>query len=688
MFDTLQILILGAAVVIETVLLLVLLERRNRHLARVPILVMVAAAWLWHFGLLALFLMVGFSGPLAQEVQWVCLVIMALGLFLMPCGMTHAAARLARHGTVVLPRPDRRYALAYLPLLGLVPLLFRLNPEPDADVLAPLLAHAVPYVLWSCLVKALMVVTLLRYRNHLGDPLTARFFGQLAGVLVAILLVQASVFLVLLPLYPQAKAPLILLGALTPLAPIVLLAYFVLRYNFLQLMLERTFAYGGLVAGAIMFHQIAFHWITGLLPPHYHVPLIVLEVILLTVIILVCRPLRQRIAEALRYLLGHRVFALRERLRGLATEMTTRAGQPPAELLSWFTHSLRGAIEVDYMASWLFHPSGEVRVRCGDSDRLRDDEVAQLFKQMQEANLVLCTPTSASCPQRDTLRAAGATLAVFKKYQNVSGLLLIGRLRGNQQLSEETTNAVLLLVEQLAITADNSLLHAERLAAERRALQSEKLSELGLVTSSIAHEVKNPLSAIKTIATVLAEDLGPDSPHAESLNVILGEVDRLAIATNRILDFARPKAKPTEQACVGKVVLGTLQVLQHRAREQDIAIDTLLEDGLNVTGDESLLREIFFNLLANSLDAAGPGGRIHVGCRRENGCVVTEVRDSGPGIPIDLRDRLFEPFVTSKPAGTGLGLYVVGRHVRELGGEIGCASGPEGTSFLVKLRTP
>jgi two-component system nitrogen regulation sensor histidine kinase GlnL len=65
--------------------------------------------------------------------------------------------------------------------------------------------------------------------------------------------------------------------------------------------------------------------------------------------------------------------------------------------------------------------------------------------------------------------------------------------------------------------------------------------------------------------------------------------------------------------------------------------------------------------------------------------VVTEVRDSGPGIPEELRGRLFEPFLTTKPAGTGLGLYVVGRRVRDLGGEVRCESGPCGTSFLVRL---
>ena len=84
--------------------------------------------------------------------------------------------------------------------------------------------------------------------------------------------------------------------------------------------------------------------------------------------------------------------------------------------------------------------------------------------------------------------------------------------------------------------------------------------------------------------------------------------------------------------------------------------------------------------------AAGPGGRVVVRCTRANGCVVTEVRDDGPGLPAEVRAGLFEPFLTTKEGGTGLGLYVVGRRVRELGGDIACASSPEtGTTFTVRL---
>src|SRR5262249_2162805 len=147
MFKTVELLTLGAAAVIDTVLLIVLLERRNRRFARVPLIVMVAGACLWHAGLFIQVLLLEFDSPLAPELRWTCLLLMILGLFLMPCGMTHAIVRLLRFGADVLPRGDRRHLLVYLPLGAIVPLAFQF-PTPLAEgVIETLLPFATPYLI-------------------------------------------------------------------------------------------------------------------------------------------------------------------------------------------------------------------------------------------------------------------------------------------------------------------------------------------------------------------------------------------------------------------------------------------------------------------------------------------------------------------------------------------------------------
>jgi signal transduction histidine kinase len=332
-------------------------------------------------------------------------------------------------------------------------------------------------------------------------------------------------------------------------------------------------------------------------------------------------------------------------------------------------------------------PASDGAIHRGACEHLSDAEAETLRSGLLEAEMRFCVwGTAPTAVTADLIEAADASLAVVIAQQNVQGLLVVGRQRFQQQPNDEAINTLVLLVEQLAGAMNNSVLQSERMHAERRALQNEKLSTLGLLAGSIAHEVKNPLSSIKTIASVLAEQLGPSSVHGEDLQLILGEIDRLSTTTSQLLDFARPTA-PNSQNALVPVLERTLHIMRHVAGQHDVTIDGPPQASLpSVTADESSLREIFFNLLSNSIDAAGAGGRVSIDCREEDGYLVTEFRDTGPGIAPEVQDRLFAPFFTTKPQGTGLGLYVVARRVRELGGEIRCHSAVgQGTSFIVKL---
>jgi signal transduction histidine kinase len=199
--------------------------------------------------------------------------------------------------------------------------------------------------------------------------------------------------------------------------------------------------------------------------------------------------------------------------------------------------------------------------------------------------------------------------------------------------------------------------------------------------------VKNPLSSIKTIASVLAEEFGPDSEHAEDFRLLLGEVDRMANTVTQLLQFARPATHSVRDVSAVDVLGSTLRIMRHVANQRGVTIDTDFPSDLpRVRAGEDALREVFFNLLLNSIEAAGSGGRVSLICRHDDRHVVAQISDSGPGIPPEVQDRLFEPFTTTKQNGTGLGLYVVGRRIRELGGEIHCETAPgEGTTFTVRL---
>lgn len=677
MADAFQLWAIGLAALLDTALLFVVFERRNRPFALAPIVVLLVASWLFHAGLFFWMLLGPSPGPWRDEIAAVCLLAVTAGLLIKPSGMLHAAVRMHQTGLDLMQRPTFAYGLLYLPAVALgLTLTLRPSDLPAATV--PI------YLSW--LVIANLVAAALFFRTRrLPLPGASAYFATVAGLLIVQAALGLFVFGYARAAWPDLEPWLIFACGIPGVVLELFFAYTLVRFHFLRLSIERAVVYGAILAGLAAVHQIAFHEATRSLPLEYRFAIVLLEGAVVAALVMLYAPLRQRVAESLRYLMGARVAGVRERLRQLSVHLSGRSTRPTNEILAWFADELPRALDVEFVAGWISSPGRDLQTRFGATERLDLARVNDLAAAMRSTNRLIIYPYDAG-PHCEALLAAGAAVVLLKTHPNVHGLIVLGTHPRNRPLADEEVGAVLLLVEQLTTTLENSVLFADRLAAERRAAQLEKLSALGLMASAIAHEVKNPLSAIKTIAAVLAEDLGKDSPHAESVAMILGEIDRLSATTRQLLDIARPPGANDGPIQLERVLSSTAEILRRLAHERDIALETRLADDLPaVYASEQSLREIFFNLVSNSLDAAPAGGRVTLICMRMNGHVVTEVRDTGPGIAAEIRERLYQPFVTGKPGGTGLGLYVVGRRVRELGGEIACESGPQGTSFIVKI---
>jgi signal transduction histidine kinase len=687
-FQDFQLFCLATAAAIDTALLLVLLERHNWRQVALPLLLLVAGVWLLHVGTFVHALLADAIGRWTPRLHWLSMMAMVCGLLLMPSAMLHGVVRLTRTGFAADVSANPLYALTYLSLLTIVPVGWCLASDPMAPFLELLSPLVVPYVVWLVFVNGVAALGLLRLRSRFEVARAKPFLSLIAIALVALAAIHAFVFLLAMDRWPAWEPYLLLAAVLSPLLLALLFAYFIMRFHFIRIVLERTIVYSVFVIAALLFNRIFLREVWETLGNRYHVDFAIVAWAAIIAIILIYQPLRQRIAESLRYLMGERVAELRRKTRQLAVEMSTLSGQPIEDVVAWFNESARTALGVSHVAVWLSSASGGISLRSGSTCRLGEDAAAALYRELTGRGALAATwrdtPTLLA---EQILENSDASLAVVLSHPNVAGLVVFGRRKRNRDLYDEQINAMIMLVEQLGITLNNSLLQADRLAAERRALQHDKLSTLGLITGSIAHEVKNPLSSIKTIASVLAEELGPNGQHAEDFRLLLGEVDRLSNTVTQLLQFARPSTHPVRDVAAVDVLGSTLRIMRHVAHQRSVTIETDFPPDLpRVRAGEDALREVFFNLLLNSIDAAGPGGRVSLVCRREDRHVVAQISDSGPGIPPEVQDRLFEPFTTTKQNGTGLGLYVVGRRIRELGGEIHCETAPgEGTRFTVRL---
>jgi two-component system, NtrC family, sensor histidine kinase HydH len=243
------------------------------------------------------------------------------------------------------------------------------------------------------------------------------------------------------------------------------------------------------------------------------------------------------------------------------------------------------------------------------------------------------------------------------------------------------------LAEQLA-DANRQL---ERAQAEAR--RSERLAALGQLSAGLAHEIRNPLGVIKGSAEMLNQKLGDSNPLASELaGYISSEVNRLSVLVTRFLNFARPLHPELSPQAVPELLDRSLKSVADQWKGGEVVVKRDYERGLPaVPLDEGLAEQAFVNLIQNAYEAMDSKGgtlRVRVCSATADGREGIEVRvqDSGPGIPADQKEQIFNPFVTTKKTGLGLGLSIVSQIVDEHHGSIRIENAPgEGARFVLFL---
>jgi len=238
---------------------------------------------------------------------------------------------------------------------------------------------------------------------------------------------------------------------------------------------------------------------------------------------------------------------------------------------------------------------------------------------------------------------------------------------------------------------------ADLARARRQIARSARLATLGQLSAAVAHELRNPLSGIRMNAQVLADELARHGRDDQALRRIIRETDRLELYLGELLTLAAGEGKgpetaadagPTAEGRLEPLAESVLALLEARCRHADVTVRCDWGEATPaVRAGETLVRQVVVNLVLNALDATPPGGTITLATRRrpEEGAVRFSVTDTGAGVRVPEGQDLFDPFVTTKSDGVGLGLYVCRRNVEACGGHIGYTTGEDGTTFWFEL---
>lgn len=234
----------------------------------------------------------------------------------------------------------------------------------------------------------------------------------------------------------------------------------------------------------------------------------------------------------------------------------------------------------------------------------------------------------------------------------------------------------------------------ELVRSRKHLLQAERMAMVGELAAGVAHTIRNPFTSIKMRMFSLGRSLKLTEAQGEDLQVISDEISRIDKIVENFLEFARPPKLKLQECSLGELINAVLTLLEYRLRAYNVELNYTFQPELGkVKVDPDRIKEALANLIINGCEAMETGGRISIGETRENHetmgeAAVITISDSGPGIPDTIIDKVTTPFFTTKEDGSGLGLSIVARIIKEHNGKLIISSKPEqGATFVIILPT-
>ncbi len=245
---------------------------------------------------------------------------------------------------------------------------------------------------------------------------------------------------------------------------------------------------------------------------------------------------------------------------------------------------------------------------------------------------------------------------------------------------------LLLRERQSRLAGDYARVRAELAERERDAQRSARLVAMGELAGHVAHEIRNPLNTIHLTAQELERDPTLGDGLRARLEDVRAESQRIEAIVRQFLDFARPRRPQPEWLDLAEAVRGAARAAEPLGSSRRVRVESA-GGPVRAWLDPLLLGEILDNLLRNACEASPTGGRVRIEATSRGRDVIVSVEDDGPGVPVELRERIFDPYYTTKASGTGLGLSIVAQLAAAMGGGVGVVDAP-GAGARFELRFP
>lgn len=578
-----------------------------------------------------------------------------------------------------LNRTERvRAYLSYLPCVFLVLAVPRIWSGTYQPMIAKLSMMVLPFSLWAVYSLSVCGITELLVARRATSSSERRILRTLAFSFFCIAILILSALGLGLGRGTTAGLYLQTFANLGSLLPSALLAYYIYRYRYLELIIKESLVVATFAAVVLAVYVYGIRRIADWAQSRYSVRAGVIEAILILALTLLAAPMRGSLEKWFR--------ALFERETALYRDVVARVGaqvgqfRELADLLAFIESQIMSAL-----------PLRRVKIVLPDEARRAQKEVTP---PGQESHLMVRLIRKAELQGESALeddpdlRAAGFDIAFALRRENRNiGVLLVEAAPG--ALTPDVRAVIEVLAGQIAIAIEDWYLVEENVRLERKLAEGERMAALGQMAATVAHEVKNPLSAIKSIAQVMSEDEALKAQHARDLSLIIGETNRLSNSVTQLLSFAGKQPAVSTPASATEIVRSVVGLFRAEAEDRNIMLRYSAESEAQLNGVQTAaVRDALSNLILNALQASPSGGEIMLQSTVAGGVGIFVVSDSGPGVPEAMREKVWEPFFTTRQRGTGLGLAIVRKRMQEAGGSARLTQTHNGKGARFELRVP
>jgi two-component system, NtrC family, sensor kinase len=269
------------------------------------------------------------------------------------------------------------------------------------------------------------------------------------------------------------------------------------------------------------------------------------------------------------------------------------------------------------------------------------------------------------------------------------GIIFIGAKQDGTGYTDQELTIISSLTPQTGIALENAVLYKEQRERFRRMSRADRLATIGELAAGAAHEIRNPLTAIRSTLQYLTGKIEGEKENTLLKNA-LSETDRIDEILSALLSFSRPSEIKRESEDLIKIINECLELISFQARKMKVETTRIYpKDPIIFTFDKSQVKQLFLNLFLNSLQSMPGGGELKLEIQRlPEGKILISISDTGEGIPEENLDKVFDPFFTTKKGGTGLGLSICYGIVRSHKGEIEIKNNSgQGTTALIRLPT-